>query len=288
MNRYRRFLLVLDIVLVAVLALDWRVSAEQREEASLRVSFLDVGQGDATLINYQGEYQILVDGGPNGRRLLSELGEVMPPGDKQIEVVILTHPDEDHLGGLVQLLGNYQVKLFMSSGQGSETEIYQQLQAELEKFSVSQEVVGEGSVLSIEEDLRMEFFAPDYLVTTEDDRNENSVVFRLDYGQNSFLFVGDAEKDAEKDLILDQSSVDVDFLKVGHHGSKSSTSEIFLTKVTPKIAIISAGKDNRYGHPHEEVLERLKEKEVELFRTDQQGRIIFHCPEVEVECRVEN
>jgi competence protein ComEC len=286
MNRYRKFLLTLNFVLLAVLALDWQASVEQGRREGLRVSFLEIGQGDATLIDYQGEYQILVDGGPNGRRLLTQLGEVMPAGDKQIEMVILTHPDKDHLGGLTQLIDSYQVELFLNNGQSADTAIYSQLQEELKQHAISQEVVGEGSVLTIGREVRIEFFAPDHSLEEEDDRNENSLVFRLDYGQKSFLFTGDAEREAEEDLVSDQEDIDVDFLKIAHHGSKGATSEIFLSKVTPEIAVISAGKENRYGHPHQEVLSFLEEEGVEIFRTDQRGRITFDCPEVTSECKV--
>lgn len=258
--------------------------SDEKKRAPLEVFFLDVGQGDATLINYQNNYQVLIDGGPNGKKLLAELGKAMPIMDKNIEVVILTHPDQDHLAGLIDVFDSYSVGLYLDNGQKAETEIFAELEKEVEESGVRREAIGEGSKINIG-NLDFQFFNPDFLELNDKNRNEQSVVVRLDFLENSFLFTGDSDGKVERDMIGDEEDVDVDFLKIGHHGSKSSSEEFFLGKVTPEKAVISSGVKNRYGHPHEEVLERLKSDEVEVFRTDEMGTVKFECKK---ECVVAN
>ena len=281
---FKKFLAVYVGVLTVLLASSV-FAMQAKSSASLSVNFLDVGQGDATLVQYLGQYQVLVDGGPNGSKLLSELGKVMPPDDKQIEVVVLTHPDRDHLAGLIDVAQSYQIGLFLNNGQNADSEIFAELEKQLEKRNIRSESIAEGSKIKIGDNLKITAFNPDEL-SGKDDRNDSSVVLRLDYGKNSFLLTGDAETGAEKDMISDGEQIDVDWLKVGHHGSKTATSEEFLDKVTPSHAVISVGKVNSYGHPNQEVLDRLGSKGIQILRTDQQGTIKVECEKLDYQCEI--
>ena len=257
------------------------------EKKGLSVHFLDVGQGDSTMFTVDGSRQILVDGGGNGKKLLSRLGGVMSPFDRTIEVVVLTHPDQDHLAGLIDILEVYNVGVFLHNGQTADTEIFQQLEEVLENSNIRQEIFGEGSKISLSDELKMTAFNPDIAIDERSDRNEHSIVFRIDYGKNSFLLTGDADEQTEDDMILDMEDVDVDWLKVGHHGSKHSTTDEFLYLVSPSYAIISVGKSNRYGHPDPEVLERLSNIGAEILRTDEWGTITVECETPQAECILE-
>lgn len=282
---YKKFLSFFILVLLAVF-LSQQVLAEKFQGQALEVSFLDVGQGDATLINYLGDYQVLIDGGPNGKRLLNELSKKISPMDRKIEIVILTHPDKDHYEGLIDLLEKYEVGLFVTNGSEDDAESYAQLKKTLEQKNVKTGAVLEGSDLQIGKYFNIKFFNPDRALENVNEKNGQSVVARLDFGDNSFLFTGDAEFETENDMLGDGEDVEADFLKVGHHGSKNATGADFLKKVSPKHSIISVGQ-NSYGHPTEETLGRLKEAGSEILRTDERGAINIICENPKADCKIE-
>lgn len=267
----------LGILFIFSLILSWRIFAHSQE---LKIYFLDVGQGDAILIS-QGNQQILIDGGPSEQVLMEKLGQFIPFWDRKIEVLVATHPDKDHIAGLMAVMKNYQVGAIINSRVPQESEISQ----EFEKL-ISQEEITE---MAGEPGLKINWRSGASLKILEakiaKDTNQGSIVARLDFGENSFLFTGDITENEEKDLIASYSdALPADFLKVAHHGSKYATSVEFLDSVKPKEAIISVAKNNRYGHPTVEVLSRLEEKEITILRTDQSGDIIYTCPEVKEEC----
>lgn len=281
---YKKTLIIfIVILLIAFFSLTW-LESENEKAVPLSVSYLDIGQGDATLIQYLGTYQILIDGGPSGKRLLPELSKVIPPTDHTIELIVLTHPDKDHLAGLIDVVENYSVKAVLNNGQDADTNIYRQYKKAIQDRDIQEYVFKEGSRISLGSELELRSYNPDSAVEEKSDRNENSVVVRMDYGDNSFLFVGDADFATEKDIASDEENVDVDWFKVGHHGSKNSTSDEFLRAVTPKWSIISAGKSNRYGHPNDELLERLKAVGTDILRTDENGTVTVECMSAENEC----
>ncbi len=251
--------------------------------APLEVSFLDIGQGDAILINYQKHYQVLIDGGPSGKKALQELAKAMPVFDNKIEIVISTHPDRDHFVGLMDVVKKYEIGLILINGQQSDDELWRAFQKEIAGKNIKEETVGEGSKVNIGSDFKMTFFNPDKIEKNRKAKNDSSVVARLDYGQNSFLFTGDAGFDAEADMIFDHENLDADYLKVGHHGSRYSTSKFFLARVTPLWSIISVG-ENDYGHPTQETIDRLKEASSKILRTDQLGTITIKCPDKQKSC----
>lgn len=239
-----------------------------------RVVFLSVGQGDAILIS-QGMNQIIIDGGRDGRLLLSRLGRHIPFYDRTIEALIPTHPDADHIGGLSALLERYQVKTMLDTGARTDTKSAFLFYRDLEREGLETIPALRGTTVTLRRGgtLSVVFpFAPEPADVPE--TNEGSVVSRFDYGETSFLFTGDLPD--EERFIPDLAEVDV--LKAGHHGSRYSTSDALLDQIRPKQAIISVGK-NSYGHPHQAVLDRLGAHSVDIFRTDTDGDIVYICRE---------
>jgi competence protein ComEC len=230
----------------------------------------DVGQGDAILATYK-NIQLLVDTGPDNKKVLKCLENHMPFWDKTIEVVVLTHGDSDHVGGLMDLIKTYKVANFFSNGY---------LGNAIEQ-KINSEKIGQNDVVSIglfDFDVVWPPADSDAVLAGEEDNNRNSVVGILtirDAGWSMFLS-GDVESDSEQKLIWRQIlKKAVTVLKVSHHGSKTATSQELLNVLKPKIAVISVGKDNRFGHPTKEVLERLENSGAEIRRTDLEGEIIF-------------
>ena len=280
----RKFLYFIIGILCFMILVFQAISWKGRNFNMLEVSFLDIGQGDATLINYLDKYQVLIDGGPSGKKLLEELGKQMPAMDKKIEIVILTHPDFDHLAGLIDVVKNYEIGAFLDNGAIADTQVFEEFENVLKEKQVEKENLIENSEISIGEYLKFRVFNPDEEVGESKDRNENSVVLRMDFGINSFLFTGDAPSGIEKDMIADGENIDVDWLKIGHHGSKNSSSEEFLIATSPKFAIVSVGDKNRYKHPATQVLELIKKIDVPLLRTDKEGTIKISCKVSTSEC----
>lgn len=243
---------------------------------NLKVVFFDIGQGDSAFIETPQGHQILIDGGP-GERVLTKLGKAMPFWDKTIDLIVSTHPDYDHLSGLVKVLQRYQVENIVWNGQESisKTFIDWQKVLALEKAKVFLGAKG----LTVKAGQTM--FSTLWPLENSSgqsfgENNELSIVLRLDYGLNKFLFTGDITTKSEKMLISEEKQkIKADVLKVAHHGSKYSSSAEFLRAVSPQTAVISCGANNRYGHPSEEVLRNLREFAINVLRTDQTGDIII-------------
>lgn len=260
-------------------------SASVKKGFPLEVYFLDIGQGDAVLINYLGCYQVLIDSGPSGEKLLFEMGKYMPKGDKKIEVAVLTHPDKDHLAGFLDLLDHFQIDIFLTNGQKTENQIWLNLEEKIKEKSIKNEVLYEGASWQIGENLKFLVFNPDEETNEKtEEKNDQSVVLEMNFGENNFLFTGDVETKKEADLIDDGEIQDIDWLKIAHHGSKNATSEKFLNQSKPEFAIISVGK-NSYGHPTKEVLERLEKNNVQILRTDEKGTIGVFCQDLVDSCQ---
>jgi competence protein ComEC len=246
----------------------------------LRVTFVDVGQGDCALIEGPEGTRILVDGGGIPSYLHSDfdVGEktVLPflrhRGVRTLDYVVATHADEDHVRGLLSVLQKTKVRNLVVSGYDDPAPAFQELlrTARLAGIPIYREQ--SGISWQLETGLSWRFLHPDAIHKgTRSDTNANSVVFELDYGSRRFLFTGDIEGEVESDLLAGARQVDV--LKVAHHGSVYSTTDQFLQQVHPQYAIISAGKRNRYGHPHQATLDRLRQLGAKVYRTDQQGAI---------------
>lgn len=248
--------------------------AAERNEAPATITFFDVGQGDAILIQ-QDRTQILIDGG-DGQRILGRLGETMPLGDKRIELVVATHPDEDHLGGLVKVLESYEVGNVLEPGIDCDKDLCAKWEELIANNRVTVTDAKLGKEVEYGEDIRLDVLYPfsDLKGEEMENANEASLVLKATISGKSYLLTGDTEDQTEKMLIKSNLDLDVDILKVSHHGSKSATSAAFLAAVTPARAVISVGK-NSYGHPTEEVLNRLRNMNVEILRTDEKGSIRF-------------
>jgi competence protein ComEC len=236
----------------------------------LSVTFLDVGQGDAILIEGPDGQRILVDGGPSAEAIDAALGRRLPFYDRRIDLVVLTHPEADHLGGLPAVLRRYDVGSALASPAQGDTAAYRAWADALRAESVpSQEAVA-GDTIDLGNGARL------YVLSAPldgSDYNEDSVVIKLAMGQASFLLTGDIESSREAALICSSADLRATVYKVPHHGSATSSSSEFVSAVRPLVDVISVGRDNPFGHPSPEVLERLDGDAV--FRTDLQGDIVI-------------
>ena len=255
-------------------------------DGRLHVYFLDVGQGDAILVQAPDGRQILVVGGPSPTALLNELGDVLPFWDRSLDLVVLTHPDGDHITGLIPLLDRYRVGQVLDVRQSATAPEAAPWLEGLAALSVPRILAQRGMRLLVG-DLGVTVLHPGFtqLTGTASDDNNNAVVLRLDYGRTSLLLTGDAEAEAEADMIAAGLPLHADVLKIGHHGSNGASSLAFIAAVAPRLAVIPVGADNKFGHPHPAVLERLKG--VEVLRTDQNGRIEVVSDGVVVKVRTE-
>ena len=241
---------------------------------SLKVVFFDIGQGDSIFIQTPKRTQILIDGGPS-KKIVEKLGQELPFFDRSIDFIIATHPDSDHISGLVEVLKSYKVGLVGWTGVKGLSAEFQEFSNEIEENKSSKVVLKKGQEVFIGKNLSFEVLAPleDFEGKTVKDYNTSSLVLKMAYGKSTFLFTGDASVSVEKKLIEEGSDISSQVLKIGHHGSQTSTSDLFLEKVSPEIAVIQVGKDNRYGHPAPEVLERLEKYGIKVMRTDEMGDI---------------
>lgn len=236
---------------------------------TLCVRFLDVGQGDSILLGCEGEY-MLVDGGSvsESQFLVSRLNRLQVD---RLAYVVNTHPDEDHCGGLAGVLVCYPAQHVFACVTEHTTRAFENVAKYADAQGSAIEIPQLGASWKLGE-ATVELIGP---VEDYDETNNQSLILRVDYGRTSFLLTGDMEAEAEQALLLAGANVRADVLKIGHHGSTTSTSQTFLDTVSPSIAVISAGEGNEYGHPHEQTLAALQTREVEVYRTDTQGEIIM-------------
>lgn len=262
-------------LLIAFSMTTYFIIKRANEKQYLKVAFLDVGQGDAIFIQSPNNKQILIDSG-NGKQLLPKLMRVMPLFDRSIDVVLITNPDEDHIGGLSYVLNNYKIGMVLEPGTGSETLTYKNLKELIRKKEITERLAKSGQSIVLDENISLDVLFPDRDVS-DWERNDGSIVARLSYKDISFMLMGDATRYTEY-LIRqneDDSLLKSDVLKLGHHGSHTSSSLLWLETVDPSVAIISAGKNNRYGHPSEEVISNLQSLGIKYFSTFQNGNIVF-------------
>lgn len=231
------------------------------------VHFLDVGQGDAALLVSGGE-TVLIDGGPRsaGEDLCADLDRL---GVERVDYLIATHPHEDHIGGLPDVLESRSVTRCWMPDDVADSQIYTIFLEDLDQYDVEVTVPEVGDTFTFG-DCTATVLAPLQIV---DDHNENSLILRITCGETSFLFTGDMEESEEEDLLASRADLSADVLKVAHHGSGYTTSTRFLQEVDPSLAVISCGEGNSYGHPHAELVQRLEYWEIPIYRTDLQGEI---------------
>ncbi|MGQ9682236.1 MAG: ComEC/Rec2 family competence protein [Anaerolineae bacterium] len=272
---------------LAALAATLWIGALRLPDGKLHVTFLDVGQGDAILIQTPEGHRLLIDGGPDPTVLPAAIARRLPPWDRRLDLVALTHPDDDHLAGLLPILRSYRISLLLDTHLPRESPNgaawndilapWQQANGTRNTQHVPQVLYPErGTTLDLGSSVRLQVLhpGPELLQTSAARDNNNSLVLRLSYGRASFLFTGDLETEAEMYLLRQQDlPLRATVLKVAHHGAKTATSKAFLEAVAPQVAVISVGAGNRFGHPAPEVLARLEEAGAQVWRTDSNGEV---------------
>lgn len=240
----------------------------------LCVVFLDVGQGDAIFVQSPAGVQLLVDTGRD-QSVLRGVGDVMDFGDREIDHLLLTHPDADHIGGAVDILERFLVSQVIRTENESDTALWEATKRQIEEEGAKVTMARRGQVFDLGGGVKLEILFPD-IDPIEMESNTASIVARLIYGDTAFMLTGDSPKSIEEYLVLVEGEhLKSDVLKAGHHGSRTSTAELFLAEVDPEYAVISAGADNSYGHPHVEVTDALFNYGVETYSTAESGNIVF-------------
>jgi competence protein ComEC len=272
-HRIKKFIPFLIGILFLINIITWLAVFDFTKPQLLEVSFFDVGQGDSIFIETPQGHQILIDGGP-GSIVLEKLGKEMPFWDRTIDLVVLTHPDFDHVSGLIEVLKNYKVENILWTGITDEGPEYQEWKKELENEKARVVIAKEGEKIIADGAVFEVLYPFESLEGKEpESTNNSSIVMRMDFGEQSFLFTGDIYKSLENEILQSGKNVDSDFLKVAHHGSKNSSAPEFIGEVSPEVAVIQVGKDNTYGHPASATLETLEKYGINILRTDLAGDI---------------
>lgn len=263
---------IIVVLLAGYFGIDLTQDSKVPKDSKLMISYMDVGQGDGAYIKVNGN-DILIDAGPrsNSKELLEQL---KAKSIDDFELVIATHPHEDHIGGMVDVFKEYEVKAFYSPKITHTTKTYENLVKAVKDEGLKTKELKGGMVIDLGEGAKFEVFTPQK--SEYEELNDYSPIMKLSFGDTSYLFTGDAEKLAEEEALAKyKTSLDSDVIKFGHHGSSSSSSNAFIEAVSPKYGIISCAKDNKYGHPHRETLDIIKKYNIKTFRTDTDGEIIL-------------
>lgn len=243
-----------------------------RYKEFLSVHIIDVGQGDCILIKTPKNKNILVDGGDedNNRIIKSYLNL---KGVKKLDIIIATHLDKDHIGSLDYVIENYTIGKIYTPNQKDNSTHYKNLIKACKNKNLKINYLSKDDLIKLDESTKISVLSPSYI---QDNNNANSIVFNLSYKDMDFLFTGDCEKENEIDITNAYNLDKVDFLKVAHHGSSSSSTDSFIKETSPNIAAISCGYKNNYGHPHKSTLDTLEKYDVHTLRTDINGDLVFY------------
>ena len=259
-------------------------STASQKDGLLKVYFFDVGQGDAIWIEAPNGNQVLIDGGPDNS-VIQKLGEVMPFYDKDIDIVVSTHSDADHITGLIDVLERLEIRNIVYSNIIRSSSLYDAWREAVDEEGANVVEPVAGKVIDLGSGVTLTMVHPAESLAGRimparggsasggEKTNNESVVLMLKYGETEVLLTGDIEAKTERKIILGGADIDADILKVAHHGSKTSTLAEFLYEVSPQVAVIQVGTKNRYGHPTQEVLSRLENFGVKLYRTDVDGGV---------------
>ena len=246
-------------------------------EDYLTVAFLDIGQGDSIYIRTPHGADMLIDGGVDNS-VLTKLREVMPRSDRDIDMVIATHPDKDHVYGLSAVFDTYTVHAFMTPAVEADTTLDEDLVAKAHAEGLQVLIPARGTRIMLDEvsEVYLDILFPDDDTSRWPETNEASIITRLVYGDISFVLTGDSPISVEQFLVKEYGvALDSDVLKLGHHGSKTSSAPLFLRAVSPDYAIVSAGRGNTYGHPHDAVIDRVSALGTTILQTMNEGTIVF-------------
>ena len=271
--------LLIGGVLFILCAAVWSVvyaDSSQQGTGHLTFAMLDIGQGDGLFIEGPTGVQVMVDSGPGDGSALQQLPKVMPVGDRSLDAIIETHPDADHMGEFSDIIKHYDVGLFISPDIVKHDATTDALDAAVAQAHIPRLVARRGMTLDLGGGAHLDILYPDLDVTNFGNKtNEGSIVAHLVYGSTSVMLTADAPFSTEEHLLAIASTTELqsDLLKVGHHGSKYSTSAAFVAGVHPQLALISVGAHNKYGHPAPRVLDTLTQAGVPILRTDQKGTI---------------
>lgn len=259
--------MIADIVLLLVL---FSVTSK-----TLHVTFLNVGQGDSVLIEAPNGNQILYDAGPPSGAVMRELSGVLPFWDRSIDVAVLSHPDMDHIGGFPEVFKHYDVGAVLTSGARSDNGVYDKTEQLIVDEGATHIIARKGMSIELGSGVFADVLYPD-VDTTNMETNSASIVLRVRYGTTAFLLSGDLPQKQEDNIAREYGdALKSQVLKLGHHGSRTSTSPYWLSAVSPEVVVISVGKENRYGHPHKEVTELLLKMKIPFLETFQAGDITF-------------
>lgn len=238
--------------------------------SGMEVHFIDVGQGDATLI-LAGGHAMLIDAGDNSKGTAVQL-YLQKRGVERLDYLVLTHTDSDHIGGADVIISKFDIGQIFLSDFKKDNKTYRELMESMKSRGMTFSTPETGAEYELG-DAAFTVIAPN---DTYDDPNNSSIGLILDYGENSFLFSGDCEEEAERDILENGMNLDVDVYQAGHHGSRTSSTEEFLDAMSPEYAVISCEEGNSYGHPHAQTLNNLRARRVKVFRTDEQGSIVAY------------
>lgn len=276
------YFIILAIFLASFFALN--VYSANLNSEYLRVSFFDVGQGDSVLIQAPSGKDILIDGGPD-QKVIGRLNETLPFYDKYIDMIIITHPHADHIAGLIKVLDKYQVGTIYYNEVDFKSSLYLQLIKKINDKNFKLVKVNKLDLINLEENINLELINPIEILdntviknntdNNSEDKNVNntSLVAKLIYKEDSFLFAGDAENEEENLLMQNNFDLEADVFKISHHGSPNANSQGFLQTINPDIAIISVGTKNKFGHPSMRVLKKIERAGAKIYRTDINGTI---------------
>ncbi len=284
--RYRVWIIALFLALACATVWYALYLIKHDGEGTLTFAMLNIGQGDALFIQGPTGLQMLIDAGPNTGAVLRELPKVMPWWDRSIDVALETHPDADHMGGFIDVFERYKVGAFITPGVVKHNTTTDALDKGVDAERVPIYVARRGMVIDIGGGAYVRVLYPDVDVSGWGEKtNDGSIVAQLVYGSTTVMLTGDAAFETEDKLVEAGERLESDILKVGHHGSKTSTGDVFIKAVRPSVAVVSAGANNMYGHPTQDVLNRLAAAGVHVWRTDQHGTIVCTSNAVVFTCK---
>ena len=257
------------------------VSSLAASDKNLQVTMLNVGQADATLIQYKGQNMLIDTGDVDSRDELVK--DLQAKGVKTLDIVLITHPHGDHMGGMAALFKAFTIKQLYDNGQSANTAMYKNYLKNIKAKQIPYKALKKGDTITLGGDVKFAVLSPSEPFTKDNTpgvsasglTNDNSVVCKMTYGDFSIMFTGDAQKEVEDKLLQDYKgdALQATILKVGHHGSKTSSSPAFVKAVAPKAATISCGVNNQYQFPHKPTLDTLQKNKVDVYRTDKNGSI---------------
>lgn len=290
MHKIKKIKLAALGILIISSFLVWTAYFSISSGDKLKVTFFDVGQGDSALVETPNHNKMIIDGGPDNS-VLAKIGRYFAFYDRAVDILIITHPDSDHLAGAVEIAKNYDIGLIIVNGKKCVSALCGEFEKITKEKNIKIVVARKGQIIDLGDGVKMDILMPSFaeaaegkagfistdakVVAAKQDDNNFSTISLLSFGNDSFLFTGDAEIKEELALIDKFPDLRAEVLKVAHHGSKNSMNQLFLDKVNPKFSVISVGAKNTYGHPHIETIDALKKIGSKILRTDLGGDVVM-------------